>query len=114
MDIIKEIESVEEFNEIMKSNSPKVLKFWAEWCGPCKMLKPHIERLANEYNERVSVFAVNVDNLSEIAAKYNVSSIPTLVLTKDGSSYNDIVGAIPYNKIKETVEHVFFTEDKSE
>ena len=114
MDSIKEIENVDEFNEVLKSGKPKILKFWAEWCGPCKMLTPHVEKLAKEYSDKIDIFAINVDSLSEIAAKYNVFSIPTLIFTTDGKSYNEIVGVTPYNKIKETTDKIFFTEDKSE
>lgn len=79
-------------NEVLKSDLPTVVDFWATWCGPCKMIAPHLEELANEKEGIVKVGKVNVDEEPELCAKFGISSIPTLMLFKDGKIVNTTVG----------------------
>ena len=79
-------------NEVLKSDLPIVVDFWATWCGPCKMIAPHLEELANEKEGIVKVGKVNVDEEPELCAKFGISSIPTLMLFKDGRLVNTAVG----------------------
>ena len=74
------------------SAKPVFLDFWADWCGPCKMLGPTFERLADQYSEKVTFAKVNVDELPEIANKFSIRSIPTLILMKDGCAVESMVG----------------------
>lgn len=78
--------------EVMESSIPVVVDFWAEWCGPCRMQSPIIDDLAIEMKEKIKVGKVNVDNESELASKYNVMSIPTLIIFKNGQIINTAVG----------------------
>ena len=79
-------------NEVLKADLPIVVDFWATWCGPCKMIAPHLEELANEKEGIVKVGKVNVDEEPELCAKFGISSIPTLILFKDGKIVNTTVG----------------------
>ncbi len=87
--------TTDQFEEtVLKSETPVLVDFWAVWCGPCKMIKPHVEALADEYAGRVKVVSVDVDNEHEIAEKYGIMSIPTLFFFKDGKVVDQQVGAV--------------------
>lgn len=79
-------------NEVMESKEPVLIDFWASWCGPCKMLSPIIEDIASEAKTNAKICKVNVDEQSELASKFNVMSIPTLVVVKEGKVVNTSVG----------------------
>lgn len=81
--------------EVLQSAVPVLVDFWAVWCGPCKMIGPHIDALSTEYAGRAKVLKCNVDDESEIASRYNVMSIPTLLFFKGGKVVDQIVGAAP-------------------
>lgn len=97
MDILKVTnENFEE--EVLKSKKPVLVDFYADWCGPCKMLSPIVDQVAEE-NEDIKVVKVNVDNNQDLAMKYQVMSIPTLVVIKDGKEINRSVGLIDKTQI---------------
>ena len=78
--------------EVLQSTSPVLVDFWAEWCGPCKALGPILDELAEEYNGKVRIGKVNIDEYQELAAQYRISSIPTLLLFKGGQVAEQLVG----------------------
>ena len=80
--------------EVIKSDLPVLVDFWAEWCGPCKMISPVIDEIAEEMAGKVKVAKVNIDESQELAAKYNVMSIPTLLIIKQGEVVDQTVGAV--------------------
>ena len=84
-----------EFDEIVKANPVVMVDFWAEWCGPCKMLSPAIEELSARYEGRALVAKVNVDESPDLARRFGVMSIPTVVILKDGAEVERKVGLMP-------------------
>jgi thioredoxin 1 len=85
--------------DVLKSGKPVVVDFWAEWCGPCKMIAPHLEDLATEMAEQVQVVKVNIDDNPLTPTKYGVRGIPTLMLFKNGEVAATKVGALPKSKL---------------
>lgn len=81
--------------EVIKSNIPVLVDFWAEWCGPCRMIGPIVEDLGKELAGQLKVGKVNVDNESSLASKYGIRNIPTLLIFKNGQVADKIVGALP-------------------
>lgn len=90
--------------EVIKSNLPVVVDFWAEWCGPCKMLAPTLDELADEYVGKVKIAKLNVDNSPEIANNYGISSIPTLLFFKNGNVVGQSVGVKPKSVLKSSID----------
>jgi len=91
-------------NDVLKSSTPVVVDFWAEWCGPCKMIAPHLEALADEMKDQVRVVKVNIDENPLTPTKYGVRGIPTLMLFKNGEVAATKVGALPKTKLVEWVQ----------
>lgn len=85
--------------EVLHSDKPVLIDFWASWCGPCRMLSPVISEIAEEYGDKVKVCKVNVDEEGDLAAAFNVMSIPMLVVMKDGKVTNSAVGVRPKAQI---------------
>lgn len=92
--------------KVLQSEVPVLVDFWAEWCGPCKAIAPHIEALAQEYAGRVKVYKVNVDQDQEIAIRYGIMNIPTLLLFKNGQVVDHLVGAEPKQRIAAMLDRV--------
>ncbi len=89
--------------EVLKSDKPVLVDFWAPWCMPCKVLGPIIEEVAKEYADKVKVGKLNVDEAGDVASQYNIISIPTLIVFKDGKPVNQRVGAGSKKAIEEFI-----------
>jgi thioredoxin 1 len=89
--------------EVLKSDLPVLVDFWAPWCGPCRMVSPVVEELAEELTGKLKVVKVNTDENQEIAVKYGIRSIPTLGIFKDGNIVDGLIGAVPKQTIKNKV-----------
>ncbi len=91
-------------NEIIKSDIPAMVDFWADWCGPCKMVAPVIEELADEFKGKVKIAKMNVDQNRQTPAKFGIRSIPTMIFFKNGEVVNVIIGAQPKEILKRELE----------
>jgi thioredoxin 1 len=91
-------------SEVMNSEIPVLIDFWAVWCGPCRMVAPVVEELSNEYAGKVKVGKMNVDENRDTPTKYGIMSIPTLMIFKGGQMVDKLVGAVPKNQIAEKLE----------
>ena len=101
------ITSKTEFEEkVLKSAQPALVDFFASWCGPCKMLTPEVEALGTEYQGKALVVKVNVDDLPELASKYSVMSVPTLLILKNGQEVSRLVGFRPRKDIGAALDKV--------
>ena len=104
MDKAKPVDSKNWEKEVMASSIPVFVDFWAEWCGPCRMVSPVIEELASEYAGKINFVKVNVDENNELASKYNVFSIPTLALFNKGQIVAQQVGAASKGSYKNMID----------
>src|SRR5262245_47682020 len=90
--------------EILQSNLPVLVDFWAEWCCPCRALAPTIEALANDYNGKVAVFKMNVDENQNTPAQFGIRSIPTVILFKGGQKFDQVIGSVPRPALEEMLK----------
>jgi thioredoxin 1 len=89
--------------EVLKSGSPVVVDFWAEWCGPCRMIAPALDEISASLGEKVKIVKLNVDENPQVAAKYGIMSIPTLMIFKNGELASRQVGAAPKQKLEQWI-----------
>ena len=94
----------ENFTETVGSNKPVLVDYWAEWCGPCKMVAPILEEVASDMSDKLTVGKVDVDENQELAAQLNIMSIPTLVLFKDGEEVDQAIGALSKSQLLSFLE----------
>jgi len=106
---MKEVNGKEQWqNEVLNSDKPVFVDFWAEWCGPCRIVSPTVEELSKEYNDKVNFVKVNVDKNNELASKYNVFSIPTLAIFRNGKIIAQTAGAASKESLRTYIDkHVF-------
>ena len=92
------------FEEVVNSDQPVLVDFWAEWCGPCKMIGPVVEELAGDYDGKAVIGKVNVDENPNVSAKYGIRSIPTLLVFKGGEIVDKQVGAVPKGVLSQKLD----------
>ena len=90
--------------EVLDSDIPVLADFWAEWCVPCKMVEPILEQMAEEYNGKVKIARINVDEEGELASNFNIVSIPTILLFHNGAVAKQQIGAVPKKALEELVK----------
>ena len=93
-------------SDVLESDKPVLVDFWAEWCGPCQILTPIIEELSLEYQSKASIGKLNVDNHPSIASKYGVRSIPCLLFFKNGEVQKQIMGSVPKSEIATALDEL--------
>jgi thioredoxin 1 len=87
-------------NEVLKAQGLVMIDFWAAWCGPCRMISPTVEELAKEYGSKIKVMKLNTDENSEVASRYKIMGIPTIMFFKNGEKLDQIVGVVPKQQLK--------------
>jgi len=103
--MVNEIKNSQQFEqEVLNSSNPVFVDFWAEWCGPCRTVSPVVEELSSEYGDKVNFVKINVDENGELAQKYNVFSIPTLAIFKNGEIVSQKVGAATKESFKTMID----------
>lgn len=93
--------------EVLQSDIPVLVDFYADWCGPCKMMSPVIDQISNEYAGRLKVGKINVDESPNTSAQYRVMSIPTILFIKGGQVVDQVIGAVPKRQLVDKVEKLF-------
>jgi thioredoxin 1 len=91
-------------NEVLKTQGLVMIDFWAAWCGPCRMISPTVEELSKEYGDKLKVMKLNTDENSEVASRYKIMGIPTIMFFKDGVKLDQIVGVVPKQQLKSKID----------
>lgn len=92
--------------EVLQSDKPVIVDFWATWCGPCKMIAPILEEVASEYSDKVKIVKIDVDANNKTAGRYNIMSIPSLLFFKGGEMVDQVIGAIPKAQLTARLDKV--------
>ena len=100
---VKSVTNTDFDNEVLKSDLPVLVDFWAEWCGPCKVISPIVDEIAQELDGKLKVVKVNVDDAQDLAGNYQIMSIPTLLIFKGGQVVEQIVGAMGKDQLLEKI-----------
>ncbi|MBI3622091.1 MAG: thioredoxin [Nitrospirae bacterium] len=106
MGTVQAVEGSKWDQEVLKAKEPVLVDFWAVWCGPCRMLAPTVEEIAGEYAGRLKVLKLNTDENQDIASRYQIMGIPTLLFFKGGNVVDKVVGVVPKRQIKERVDAI--------
>lgn len=101
---IKTISSTEEFDELIKKDRYVLVDFWAAWCAPCRMVAPVIDKIAEQYGEKVTVAKVNVDDHQELSIRYGIQSIPTVIFFKEGRVASKEIGVKPMSSFADMID----------
>ena len=100
---VKEVTDGNFEQEVVNSDKLSLVDFWAPWCGPCRMVGPIVEELADDFEGQVNVGKVNIDDNTEVAKQFSITSIPTLMFFKDGELVEKVVGAVPKNQLEAAI-----------
>jgi thioredoxin 1 len=104
--MVKEITDQNFAEEVLKSELPVLIDFWAPWCGPCNVVSPIIEKLSNDYGDKMGFCKMNVDEAPLTAQNYRIMSIPTLMLFNNGQRVDQIIGAVPESTVKKMISSI--------
>ena len=103
---MKQIATNENFAGIIASGEPVLVDFWASWCGPCRMISPYVDEIAEEYDGKATVVKCNVDDCEDIAAEFGIRNIPTLLFFKGGQVVDRLVGAVPKKQMTDKLDAI--------
>jgi|SRR6185503_15898361 len=106
MSAVREVTDATFESEVLKSDVPVLIDFWAPWCGPCRAIAPLVDELANTYSGKLKVVKMNVDDNVQTPSSYGVRSIPNLLLIKDGQVQKQIIGAVPKSQLQSAIDQV--------